>query len=278
MARSTPTTLALPPFYGATKRLILIFVSIFFIDAILGRVLPAGLYLSLLDHLALRPIRVVFGEIWQLGTYAFLPMGILGTLFAMLTIWFIGSLLEDTRGSRWIYELFFTSAIGGALLATLFSFTHLLGMRPTSIAAGQSAGIFGLLVAVAVLMGDTEFFLMFLIRIQAKYLVAIYVLVDIATLLKEDNAFGALLSLSGGLCAYLYLKFAPRRGLAFGVTERFYALRNDYYRNKRRRAAKKFEVYMGKQGREVHFDKEGRYIDPDQSPKRNGKDDSRWVN
>ena len=47
------------------------------------------------------------------------------------------------------------------------------------------------------------------------------------------------------------------------ASEGFYGMRNSYYRWRRARAARKFQVYMGKQGREVHFDKEGRYVDPD---------------
>ena len=52
-------------------------------------------------------------------------------------------------------------------------------------------------------------------------------------------------------------------------------MRNSYYRYKRRRAARKFEVYMGKQGRKVNFDKDGRYLGPDEH-----KDptDKRWMN
>ena len=279
LARSSPTTLALPPFSGATRRLILLFVGIFFADAILGMVLPRGFYVALQTHLALEPYAVAHGEIWQVVTYLFLPMGIGGTLFAMLTIWFVGSLLEEARGARWLYELFFTCAIGGAILASLLSFTHLFGLLSTSFAFGQSAGIFGLLIAVAVLMGDLEFFLFFLLRIKAKYLVAIYILLDLATLLKSQNAFGALLHLCGAVCGFLYLKFVPRRGLAYGATERYFALRNEFYRSKRRRAAKKFEVYMGKQGRKVEFDKDGRYVEPDAGPpRRNGKNDGPWVN
>ena len=89
-------------------------------------------------------------------------------------------------------------------------------------------------------------------------------------------AEGALLSLSGGLCGYLYLQFAPRRGLFFNFSEQFYSMRNAYYRAKRRRAARKFEVYMGKQGRKVKFDSEGRYIDPDEE--RKNPKDKRWMN
>ena len=273
MPRSTPTTLALPPFTGATRRLILIFVSIFFIDAVLGLVLPAGLYSTLLRLLILEPSFVARGAIWQVGTYCFLPMGIFGTFLSMLTLWFIGSLLEDARGARWLYELFFSAAIGGAALASLISFTHLFGLRHESVALGQQAGIFGLLIAVAVLMGDLEFLLFFVLRIRAKYLVAIYILIDVAMLLKTYNAFGALLSLSGGLCGYLFLRFSGRRGLSYAVTEQYFALRNAYYRSRRRNAARKFEVYMGKQGRQVHFDKDGRYVDPDEDPT-----DKRWMN
>ncbi len=51
-------------------------------------------------------------------------------------------------------------------------------------------------------------------------------------------------------------------------SEAFYGLRNRYYRWKRRRAARKFEVYMRKQGRTVRFDGNGRQIDEDQDDKK----------
>jgi len=273
MPRSTPTTLALPPFAGATRRIILILLAVFFADALLGLILPHAFYATLVEHLVLIPLAILHGQIWQLATYAFLPLGLVSTLFALLTLWFIGAMLEDLRGSRWLYELVLTSSIGGALLASAISFTHLFGLSPLSIAIGPYAAIYGLLIAVAVLMGDQEFLLLFIVRIKAKYLVAIYILIDIATLLKTSNAFDALLHLSGALCGFLFLRFAARRGLSYAFTERYFALRNEFYRNKRRRAARKFEVYMSKQGRDVHFDKDGRYVDPDKDPT-----DKRWMN
>ncbi|MCL2660006.1 MAG: rhomboid family intramembrane serine protease, partial [Acidobacteriaceae bacterium] len=160
--------------------------------------------------------------------------------------------------------------------ASALSFTRVLGLRPASVAVGPWAGIFGLLVAIAMLMGDQEFYLWFLVRIKAKYLVAIYILIAVAVLLKNANSFGALLQLAGGLCGFLYVRYAPRRGFGFGASERFYGLRNGYYRWKRRRAARKFEVYMRRQNREVHFDKEGRYIDPEET--RRDPNDRKWMN
>jgi membrane associated rhomboid family serine protease len=275
MARSSPITMSFPPFTGVVRKLVLANVAVFFGFLILGWVSPA-LASFLLGHLILEPLQVARGQIWQLVTYSFLNGGILDMLFGMLTLWFTGSLLENVFGSQWLAELYFTSVIGGGLAASLISFTHIFGLRPDVPALGAWAGIFGLLMAIAMRFGDQEFLLWFLLRIKAKYMVAIYILIAVAILLKGGNAFGALLQLSGAFCGFLYVQFAPRKGFLVGTSERYFGLRNDYYRWKRRRAARKFEVYMGKQGREVHFDKDGRYIDPDQL-KKNPKDKS-WMN
>jgi Uncharacterized membrane protein (homolog of Drosophila rhomboid) len=275
MPRSSPTTLSLPPFSGATRKLILLNVAAFFGMAIL-------LWLSssfgglLRDHLILEPLAVVHGEIWQLATYSLIDPSILSIVFSMLTLWFTGSLLEGSYGSRWLSELYWTSVIGGALLASIISFTHIFGMRPDVIALSAWTGVFGLLVAIGMLFGDQEFYLWFVIRVKAKYLVSIYILIAVAVLLKQANSFGALLQLCGAFAGFLFVRFAPRKGFAFGLSERFYGIRNAYYRQKRRRAARKFEVYMRKQNREVHFDKEGRYIDPDEL--RKDPNDKRWMN
>ena len=275
-----PTTLALPPFTGATRRLILLNLATFFGFALLSLVLPGDTYAALMKNLSLVPSLLFRGEVWQLVTYALLPIGILGTAFALLTLWFTGSILESEYSPRWLLELYFTSAIGGALLAALCTLTHFRGLEPNRVfGIGPYAAIYGLLIAIALRMGDLEFFIFFLVRVKARYMVAIYVLLDLATLLKADQFFDALLHLTGALCGFLYLRFVPRRGLAYAATERYYGLRNDFYRSKRRRAARKFEVYMGKQGRDdIRFDKEGRYIDPDQDRSARDQNDKRWMN
>jgi membrane associated rhomboid family serine protease len=275
MARNNPITLSLPAFSGVTRKLILANVAVFFGIGLLSWLAPhlAGL---LIGNLALVPLAVIHGKVWQLVTYSFVEGGILAILFGMLTLWFTGSLLEPSFGGRWLGELYFTSVIGGAIIASAISFTHIFGLRPDVPAAGAWSGIFGLMVAIAMIFGDQEFLLWFVLRIKAKYMVAIYIFIAIALLLKQADGFNALLQLSGALCGFLYVKFAPRRGLAFGVSERYFSLRNNYYRWKRRRAARKFEVYMRKQNREVHFDKDGRYVDPDEL--RKNPNDKRWMN
>ena len=75
----------------------------------------------------------------------------------------------------------------------------------------------------------------------------------------------AFAQLGGAIAGLLFVRSAPRRGISFAMSESFYGLRNRYYRWKRRRAARKFEVYMRSQGRTVRFDGQGKIIheDPD---------------
>ena len=275
MARSSTIPMSFPPFAGVVRRLVLANVAVYFAMLVLGRIAGdvAG---ALVDLLQLQPSAVARGEIWQLGTYCFVHFGLWEIVFAMLTLWCCGSLLEGAYGGRWLKELYFTSAIGGAAVASVISFTHVLRLSPESFANGAWAGIFGVMIAIAMRMGEQEFLLFPLpFTIRAKYLVAIYLLIAVAVLLKDANGFGALLQLSGALCGWLYVRYAPRRGVAFGFGEQYFGMRNAYYRAKRRRAARKFEVYMGKQGRKVHFDDEGRYVDPDEKKDPN---DKRWMN
>jgi hypothetical protein len=85
--------------------------------------------------------------------------------------------------------------------------------------------------------------------------------------------------LGGLLFGYLYVRRGPKGAIAkIGVSERYYGLRNSYYRWRRRRAAKKFEVYMRQHDRDVHFDEHGNYIPEEERPKGNGGGKSGWVN
>ena len=117
-------------------------------------------------------------------------------------------------------------------------------------------GIFGLLIAIGVLYGDTQFLLFFAIGIKARYMAAIYALITFAMLFGQSKMY-AFAQLGGALAGLIYIRMAPRRGVSFAVSESWYGLRNQYYRWKRRRAGRKFEVYMRKQGRTVKFDGRG---------------------
>ena len=103
-------------------------------------------------------------------------------------------------------------------------------------------------------------------------------MVIVATFQPSQGGVANFAHLGGLFFGFLYLKLLPKRGLAYGASERYFSVRNFYYRWKRRRAARKFEVYMRKQDRPLSgtFDEHGNYIPPDD--KKNGGSKSGWVN
>ncbi len=276
-------TLSFPPFRGAVRGLILANVAVYFAMLLIG--LFSGRLVGFLETLlALIPALTVRGYIWQIATYAFLHDGIWHIAGNMLQLWFFGTTLESSWGRKHFYEFFFFSVIGGALLTVALAFTGWFGMVPTTATLGASGGVFGVLVAFAMIYGEQEVYLFpFPISIRAKYLVVIMVLINLAGALGAMRGQGQLIAyaahLGGALFGWIYVKFLPSRGLGFATSEGYYGIRNSFYKWKRRRAAKKFEVYMRKHDRGEYFDEYGNYKAPDDKDKENGGTGrGGWVN
>src|SRR5580698_2392682 len=171
MARFGSAQFAFPEFSGATRRLILWNMAAFFV-LLLATTARLDVLLNLFGHLALRPEMVLAGEIWQPLTYSLVHPSLIGTLFELLSLWFLGGFLEPMHGARWLNGLYAVSVLGAAVTAILiFAVGWKLGSAaPLVTIYGCMGGIFGLLVAIGVLHGDVQFQLMFLIGIKAKYL------------------------------------------------------------------------------------------------------------
>ncbi len=273
-----PISVSLPPFRGVTRQIILVALAVYFGLLVCGLVAPglAGISMGLF---ALQPDTLVHPLLWQLLTYPFLNTGLLGMLFGALTVWFFGSSLEDELGSRWMREFFLVCTIGGGLLASVVGLTagaRVEGLGPGSFAISLWPFSMALLLVFARLHPDQELNFNFILRVKAKYIAMIYLLVYLAILLSQHQRFQTAVVLTNALAGWIYVRFAPRRGVGFAGREGLFAMRNAWSRGKRRRAAKKFTVYMQKQGRDVHFDESGRYLDPD--AERRDPNDRKWMN
>jgi len=242
-------------------------------------------------HFGLVPALAVFhGWIWQFVTYAFVHAGLFHILFNLLALWMFGAQLEMDWGYSLFLQFYFFCVIGAAICTALVSFTGLLGASPLIPTVGASGGIYGILVAFGILHGDSEIMLFpipFLIK--ARYFVIGLMLLALYGALSSSHNMGQstayMAHLGGGLYGYLFLKFVPRRGFAFLSSEYFYGLRNSYYKWKRKRASRKFEVYMRKHDRgdyrhDDYFDEDGKLRDPESRdrPKKNGDARPPWVN
>ncbi len=269
------SAMSFPSFRGVTSQLVLANVVVFFVLLLLEFAAPR-MALIVFSYFSLTPAFLLRGWLWQPATYSFLNSGVLHVAFNMLTLWFIGSYLETSKGSRWLLEIYFLCAIGGGLAGSLLSFTHVFHSSPISTTSSADGALFGLLAAFAALFGDLEMYMFPLpVAIKAKYLVIVYMLIEVALLLSGGPPLAYFVILSGALIGFLFARRAPRRGMSTAVSEGLFSMRNNYYRWKRRQAARKFEVYMRKQNRDVRFDSEGRYIDPDEKRDPN---DRRWMN
>jgi membrane associated rhomboid family serine protease len=283
MYRGRTLTLSFPPFTRAVKWLVLTNAAVFLVMALLGAF--AGNLASVVEYVfSLVPDRVLHGWIWQMITYSFLHAGILHILFNMLGLWWFGSPLEMDWGKNKFLEFYGFCVMGAALTTIAVSYTGVGGITPQTGTIGASGGVLGVLMAFGMLYGDREILLYFVLPIKAKYFVAgiaFFELINAIEAARPGHGQGIayVCHLGGLLFGFLYVKFVPRRGLMFQASENYFNLRNSYYRWKRRRAAKKFEVYMRQHDQEVHFDEHGNYIPPeDDSRKGNGGSKSGWVN
>jgi membrane associated rhomboid family serine protease len=274
-------TLSLPPFTPAVIWLVGINTAVYLLWLVLGVFrLPVDDFL--LDYLALTPVQVVsHGWLWQLVTYSFLHHEFWHWFGNMLGLWMFGAAIESAWGSRRFVELYTIGFVGAALTTVVLSYSHLLG-NPARPTIGASGGVFAVLIAFGMMFGDSEIMMFpFPFLIKAKYFVGILIVVTLAFALSGGGNVAYVAHLGGLFFGWLYVRRGPKAAMVnVGFAERYYGLRNAYYRWKRRRAAKKFEVYMRKEhDRDVHFDEHGNYIPPeDDARKGNGGGKSGWVN
>src|SRR5262249_5083775 len=138
------------------------------------------------------------------------------------------------------------------------------------------------------------------VSIKAKYFVWLLIVLTLIFSLQGGGAVAYMAHMGGLISGFLYVKFIHQRNrrpaaggryVGRGLSARdcktpaahkpgFMArFRDGYYRWKRRRAAKKFEVYMAKHDRRVFFDEHGNYIPSEEPPKKdNGESKGPWVN
>jgi len=268
MRRIGSSPFSFPEFRGATRALVFANLGAFF-ALLLAQLASADAANDIVRLLTLDPAACLHGFIWQPLTYSFVHFGIVGTLFELLSLWFLAGFLQSFHGSTWVNGLYAVSVLGTAAAAlVIYLCSAPLGYAINSVALyGCFGGIFGMLVVIGTLYGDMEFLLFFTIGIKARYMAVIYGLIAVAMLFSQQRMY-AFAQLGGALAGWLYVRLAPRKGISFMLSERWYGMRNAYYRWKRRRAARKFEVYMRKQGRTVRFDGNGRQIDDDQDNKK----------
>ena len=268
-----------PRFSGAVRNLILINTAIFIVLLLLWSS-AKKLGLSVLLYGALDPELVRHGFVWQFLTYGFLHLDPFNFLLSMLGIYFIGSAVEAQTGPKRIVELYLFSLVGAGLCGFLLSLT---GVVAQGSAMGSGPAANALLMVFYLLYRDARVMPMFIpIPIPIKYIVIFTAAVEAAYLLLTHFSMFFMVQLLGMASGYLWYSYMWRSMNIFAyVGNQTASLKNSYYRWKRRRAGKKFQVYMKKHNQDPsdYFDEYGNFRPPeDKGKKKNGGSTGGWVN
>jgi membrane associated rhomboid family serine protease len=278
MAKNSSANMGFPRFSGAVRDLVLLNTVVFIVLLLLlsfagdraGWVLRHGL---------LEPDAINHGWIWQFLTYGFLHTEPLNFLFSMLGIYFIGSAVEAQTGPKRFIELYFVSLVGAGLAGYFLSLTGILA-QGRAIGSGPAAN--ALLMVFYLLYRDARIMPMFIpFPIPVRYIVIFTAAVESAYLLLTHFSMFYMVQLLGMGAGYIWYRFLWRRANIFSFfTNQMGSFGNSYHRWKRRRAGKKFQVYMRKHDQDSsdYFDEHGNFRPPDDKDKKNGGNSGGWVN
>ena len=228
-----------PGFPKGVKWLLISNVCIFVLDW-LGRF--ADLHGPVIVLFGLIPASVIRQfAVWQLATYLFLHGGFGHIIWNMLALWMFGADLERVWGTRRFIQFYFFCGIGAGVCVVVANYLLPWG-NPLVPTIGSSGAIFGILLAYAMMYPDRTILWGFLIPIQVKYFVMIIGAIAFLSSFQVNNGVSEFAHLGGLLFGYIFVK-SPR--VQFDLAG---PVRRQYHDWKLRRAKKKFQVYLRKQG------------------------------
>ena len=195
-----------PKLTPATRAIILVNVLVFVLELLLPRLVSGtfALWPLATPERLFRP--------WQLVTYAFLHQGIEHIFFNMFALYVFGPALEQYWGARRFLGYYFVCVIaaGATQLAVEYA------MRTGEPTIGASGGIFGILLAFAVLFPRARLLLYFAIPGPAWLFVSGYAVLELFFGVTGRQAsvahFAHLGGMLGGALMMLYWRLRSARG------------------------------------------------------------------
>lgn len=212
----TPRAGFLASLTPVVKWLLISNIAIFVIDYL---ILPQVLDIRV-DHLRNPPLvkwgafsidSAVYGlRLWEFITFQFLHGSLGHLLFNSLGLFFFGPWVERWWGSARFFAFYLLCGCGGALFFTLLSLAGLLPGGPDTGLIGASAGIYGILIAVAVIAPDLRVMLLFPpIELSMRQLAIGLLGISTAIILIGfgDNEGGEAGHLGGAIAGFLLARF-----------------------------------------------------------------------
>ena len=138
---------------------------------------------------------------WQIFTYMFMHANFMHLFFNMFALWMFGVELENLWGSK-KFLLYYVICGVGAALANLF-IAPLFG--PIGPTVGASGSIYGVLVAFGYIFPNRNIYLYFFIPLKAKYLIILYIAIEVFSLSNSGSNIAHAAHLGGAVVGIIYL-------------------------------------------------------------------------
>lgn len=193
-----------------TRQILIANIVMFALQSYLGDVLIARFALWPLGTFHSRE----FGELgfapWQLLTSAFLHGSLLHIAFNLFALWMFGSEVERHLGTKRFAWLYFASVLTGSLVQLMVVTAAVEeGVAPT---LGASGGVFGVLLAFAMLFPRRRVMLIFPpIPMPAWLLVSVYGAIELANGVMGTQQGVAHFAHLGGMLGAFLVMFSLRR-------------------------------------------------------------------
>lgn len=199
----------------ATKYLLIANITIFFLEVFL-----LGNALQRFGAFTIRE-SILQGHVWQILTFQFLHAGLGHILGNMIALYFFGALLERNWGAKRFLIFYLLCGAAGAAFYTLLVYLHIIPSTLNTPIVGASAGIYGILTAIAVISPNQNIQLFFLpINMTMRtFAIAILTIAFVTAILgMGPNRSGEAGHLGGAILGFLLTRFTD--GLAFLDRER----------------------------------------------------------
>lgn len=186
------------------KWLLIANLGIFFIDLFLGKALRSFGALTIQSA-------VFEWRVWEFVTFQFLHGNLLHVLFNCLGLFFFGPWMERWWGARKFLLFYLLCGVGGGLFYALLLFTGVLpGADYQTPMVGASAGIYGILIGVAVIAPNLRVSLYFPpIELSMRQLAIALMAISVGSILLRigGNEGGEAGHLGGAILGFLLVRY-----------------------------------------------------------------------
>ncbi len=146
-------------------------------------------------------------QLWRFITFQFLHANFEHILFNMIALFFFGPMVENYLGSRRYLPFYLLCGIGGAALYMILLLVHFRIGGPNVPLIGASAGIFGVLIAGAMVAPNATVLVFFVLPMPLRTLAWLFIAYAVYTVLfAGNNAGGEAAHLGGAVVGWLLMQ------------------------------------------------------------------------